>query len=242
MHAKVHMRALAQPLFPSLPLLVCVCSRPGLLGTVQGHPGARSRGWWWFVGGGKGGGGGRGRGAMAPHPHGPTHCRRSPSPWRRTATPLPTWRCRSLPWQSPSHPRRGGEGPWSRTAVSPTQCRALRARGVWCFAHARARPRPALLSRQVFEFGDMQWSLWDRWILEGDMTVGEVRVTVPGGHWRGHRAPGTHPSAHLAVPSCAHTPCARQVLEWFRAKGLEAYSIRCGACVIACARSRVRGL
>ncbi len=27
---------------------------------------------------------------------------------------------------------------------------------------------------QVFEFHDMKWSLWDRWILEGDLTVQEV--------------------------------------------------------------------
>jgi hypothetical protein len=27
---------------------------------------------------------------------------------------------------------------------------------------------------QVFEFHDMTWSLWDRWILEGDLTVQEV--------------------------------------------------------------------
>ena len=27
---------------------------------------------------------------------------------------------------------------------------------------------------QVFEFHDMKWSLWDRWVLEGDLTVQEV--------------------------------------------------------------------
>ena len=27
---------------------------------------------------------------------------------------------------------------------------------------------------QDFEFHDMKWSLWDRWILEGDLTVQEV--------------------------------------------------------------------
>uniref|UniRef100_A0A1D1ZMI8 E1 ubiquitin-activating enzyme n=1 Tax=Auxenochlorella protothecoides TaxID=3075 RepID=A0A1D1ZMI8_AUXPR len=40
-------------------------------------------------------------------------------------------------------------------------------------------------------FRDMRWSLWDRWMLEGDLTV-------------------------------------QQVLDWFREKGLEAYSISCG--------------
>lgn len=52
---------------------------------------------------------------------------------------------------------------------------------------AMAEPIPP----KVFKFRDMEWSLWDRWILEGDMTVNEV-------------------------------------LEWFRGKGLEAYSISCG--------------
>ena len=27
---------------------------------------------------------------------------------------------------------------------------------------------------QAFEFRDMKWSLWDRWILEGDLTVQQV--------------------------------------------------------------------
>ncbi|KAH7624317.1 hypothetical protein Ndes2526B_g00502 [Nannochloris sp. 'desiccata'] len=52
---------------------------------------------------------------------------------------------------------------------------------------AMAEPIPP----KMFEFRDMKWSLWDRWVLEGDMTVLEV-------------------------------------LEWFRARGLEAYSISCG--------------
>ncbi|PRW20689.1 Ubiquitin-activating enzyme E1 2 isoform A [Chlorella sorokiniana] len=52
---------------------------------------------------------------------------------------------------------------------------------------AMAEPIPP----KSFKFNDLEWSLWDRWILEGDLTV-------------------------------------NQVLEWFRAKGLEAYSISCG--------------
>eukprot|EP00887_Chlorella_sp_A99_P004082 scaffold23.g4082.t1 len=52
---------------------------------------------------------------------------------------------------------------------------------------AMAEPIPP----KTFTHGGMEWSLWDRWILEGDLTVS-------------------------------------QVLEWFRAKGLEAYSISCG--------------
>lgn len=52
---------------------------------------------------------------------------------------------------------------------------------------AMAEPIPP----KTFKYRDLEWSLWDRWILEGDLTV-------------------------------------QQVLDWFRAKGLEAYSISCG--------------
>ena len=27
---------------------------------------------------------------------------------------------------------------------------------------------------QAFQFNDMKWSLWDRWVLEGDLTVQQV--------------------------------------------------------------------
>ena len=27
---------------------------------------------------------------------------------------------------------------------------------------------------QSFKFNDMEWSLWDRWVLEGDLTVQQV--------------------------------------------------------------------
>eukprot|EP00890_Picochlorum_soloecismus_P002580 jgi/Picsp_1/3322/NSC_06161-R1_ubiquitin-activating enzyme e1 len=56
---------------------------------------------------------------------------------------------------------------------------------------AMAEPKPPT----AFSFRDMSWSLWDRWILEGDMTVSEV-------------------------------------LQWFRGKGLEAYSISCGQALL----------
>ncbi len=52
---------------------------------------------------------------------------------------------------------------------------------------AMAEPIPP----KTFTHADMEWSLWDRWILEGDLTV-------------------------------------QQVLDWFKTKGLEAYSISCG--------------
>ncbi|PSC67218.1 Ubiquitin-activating enzyme E1 2 [Micractinium conductrix] len=52
---------------------------------------------------------------------------------------------------------------------------------------AMAEPIPP----KAFKYQGMEWSLWDRWILEGDMTVNKV-------------------------------------LEWFRGRGLEAYSISCG--------------
>ncbi len=47
----------------------------------------------------------------------------------------------------------------------------------------------------MFKYNDLAWSLWDRWILEGDLTV-------------------------------------QQVLDWFTAKGLNAYSISCGQALI----------
>ncbi|CAL5220461.1 g2482 [Coccomyxa viridis] len=52
---------------------------------------------------------------------------------------------------------------------------------------AMSEPMPS----KSFKFQDMEWSLWDRWILEGDLTV-------------------------------------QQVLDWFKKKDLEAYSISCG--------------
>ena len=30
------------------------------------------------------------------------------------------------------------------------------------------------MAAQSFKFQDMEWSLWDRWILEGDLTVQQV--------------------------------------------------------------------
>ena len=35
---------------------------------------------------------------------------------------------------------------------------------------AMAEPIPP----KVFRFNDMEWSLWDRWILHGDLTVNQV--------------------------------------------------------------------
>ena len=35
---------------------------------------------------------------------------------------------------------------------------------------AASEPAPP----KVFQFNDMKWSLWDRWILEGDLTVQQV--------------------------------------------------------------------
>lgn len=56
---------------------------------------------------------------------------------------------------------------------------------------AMAEPIPP----KRFKYNDYEWSLWDRWILEGDLTV-------------------------------------QQVLDWFVAKGLRAYSISCGQSLI----------
>lgn len=56
---------------------------------------------------------------------------------------------------------------------------------------AMAEPIPP----KMFKYNDLSWSLWDRWVLEGDLTV-------------------------------------QQVLDWFTAKGLNAYSISCGQALI----------
>ena len=56
---------------------------------------------------------------------------------------------------------------------------------------AMAEPKPP----QKFVFKEMSWTLWDRWVLDGDLTVTEV-------------------------------------LDWFKAKGLDAYSISCGQALI----------
>lgn len=56
---------------------------------------------------------------------------------------------------------------------------------------AMAEPIPP----KKFTFQDLNWTLWDRWILEGDLTVQEL-------------------------------------LQWFEAKGLTAYSVSCGQSLI----------
>lgn len=38
---------------------------------------------------------------------------------------------------------------------------------VWCSGQIA-------VAVQSFKFNDMEWSLWDRWILEGDLTVQQV--------------------------------------------------------------------
>lgn len=51
------------------------------------------------------------------------------------------------------------------------------------------------IAPKKFKFTDMEWSMWDRWILKGDLTVQEV-------------------------------------LDWFSARKLTAYSISCGASLL----------
>jgi len=51
------------------------------------------------------------------------------------------------------------------------------------------------IAPKKFKFNDMEWSMWDRWILKGDLTVQEV-------------------------------------LDWFTARKLTAYSISCGASLL----------
>jgi ubiquitin-activating enzyme E1 len=56
---------------------------------------------------------------------------------------------------------------------------------------AMAEPKPPA----SVEFKDLKWSLWDRWVLEGDLTV-------------------------------------QDVLDWFKNKGMDAYSISCGSSLL----------
>lgn len=56
---------------------------------------------------------------------------------------------------------------------------------------AQSEPIPP----KKFFFKDMTWSMWDRWMLKGDLTVQEV-------------------------------------LDWFHARGLTAYSISCGQALL----------
>lgn len=36
-----------------------------------------------------------------------------------------------------------------------------------------------VLPPQEFKYNDLSWSLWDRWILEGDLTVQQVEIQKP---------------------------------------------------------------
>lgn len=56
---------------------------------------------------------------------------------------------------------------------------------------AMAEPKPPV----TVQFKDLKWSLWDRWVLEGDLTV-------------------------------------QQVLDWFKERGMDAYSISCGSSLL----------
>ena len=38
----------------------------------------------------------------------------------------------------------------------------------------KLEPAPTPAPLQSFKFSDLEWSLWDRWILEGDLTVAQV--------------------------------------------------------------------
>jgi ubiquitin-activating enzyme E1 len=51
------------------------------------------------------------------------------------------------------------------------------------------------IAPKTFKFNDMRWTLWDRWVLKGDLTV-------------------------------------KELLGWFEAKGLTAYSVSCGQSLI----------
>lgn len=133
---------------------------------------------------------------------------------------------------------------------------------------AMAEPIPP----KTTTFKDLGWSLWDRWVLEGDLTV-QVLGPRWGGGWAGAAGPsrggrlaargwgwGTVgpgrgasrplsyarpacragclpflvPQASSGVGAASHRPLLRphpgsqEVLDWFEAKGLTAYSISAG--------------
>ena len=106
---------------------------------------------------------------------------------------------------------------------------------------------------QSFTFNDMEWSLWDRWILEGDLTVQQVLdwFKVRPLPCATSSAPGVH-GAHLSEISSRHTPLCHgskrtvrisescntakkshaqavaMVYGHAQKRDLEAYSISCG--------------
>jgi hypothetical protein len=159
---------------------------------------------------------------------------------------------------------------------------------------AMAEPIPP----KAYKFNDLSWSLWDRWVLEGDLTVqqvgprGALAARGAGGPWRhglrlrpplppacrragqcpaesarprpwSHAAQGGSPLRAMPAASAsdgpgrrrhnrwlwlwrrtrAHcwdgaptslkptrpfSPACLQVLDWFEARGMTAYSISCG--------------
>lgn len=122
---------------------------------------------------------------------------------------------------------------------------------------AMAEPIPP----KVTKYNGLEFSLWDRWTLEGDLTVREVssrakahpevctgcsgcprvggvlRCTLTGGSVRGWPRVMAEPTVSRAV---GHVVCGPdwvtcdsvQVLDWFEAKGLNAYSISCGPALL----------
>ena len=96
------------------------------------------------------------------------------SRWRHTGIPLPILRSHSLQWPSPLH-LRYGIGCLRLEACSPRDSLDWQAVIIVLTADPLLMQlRPSCSSVQVFEFNDMKWSLWDRWILEGDLTVQQV--------------------------------------------------------------------
>ena len=77
---------------------------------------------------------------------------------------------------------------------------------------------------QAFQFRDMKWSLWDRWVLQGDLTVQQVldwfKVSL---HSNFSKLIST------AYLSAIHNGLQVPLILWvLQARGLEAYSISCG--------------
>ena len=74
---------------------------------------------------------------------------------------------------------------------------------------AMAEPIPP----KQFTFGDLSWTLWDRWVLEGDLTVQQVLdwfvVSLPQCSGARHACFGTDAGQRLALPTLSlSTPSA----------------------------------
>jgi len=155
---------------------------PGVPGAVQGA--AR----------GEGCGGPRGRAAALGFP--------SSAPADLPPPPLPAaaahdrapWCCRAHP--SPIRPNTPHQNHKKKPAVQVVLNKPLEAyRNTFANLALPLFAMAEPIAPKPFKFRELAWTLWDRWVLEGDFTI-------------------------------------REVLAWFEARGLRAYSISCGASLL----------